>query len=115
MDLRVLADLDAGGKTRAVAAKYTVSGSWVRRLAQTRRDTGRVAPAAQRHGPASAWGADADRPRQAVAESPDATSAEHRQRLGLGYGRTTLSRAVRALGLVRKESPSGRPSRTART
>lgn len=117
MDLRVrvLADLDAGGKTRAVAAKYTVSESWVRRLVQTRREAGRVAPATQRHGPAPAWVADADRLRRAVAEAPDATLAEYRQRLGLGFGRTTLSRALRALGLVRKKSPSGRPSRTAPT
>ena len=112
---RVLAALDAGAKTRGVGAKFTVSESWVRRLVQTRRETGRVAPATQRHGPPPAWAADADRLRAAVAESPDATLAEYRRRLGLGYGRSALSNALRALGLVRKKSPSGRPSRTGPT
>ncbi len=108
---RVLADLDAGATARAVAAKFTVRESWVRRLRQTRRETGRVAPAARRHGPAPAWAADADRLRKAVAENPDATPAEHRRRHALGYGRTTPSYALRGLGLVRKKSRPGRPSR----
>jgi hypothetical protein len=48
---RVLADCDAGLGTRAVAAKYRVSESWVRRLKQVRRQTGRTAPSALRRGP----------------------------------------------------------------
>ena len=52
MDLRAraLLDSDAGMKAADVAAKYRVSGSWVRRLKQRRRDTGEVAPRVQRHG-----------------------------------------------------------------
>ena len=52
MDLRerVLLDSDAGMKAADVAAKYRVSGSWVRLLKQRRRDTGEVAPRVQRHG-----------------------------------------------------------------
>jgi transposase len=47
MDLRVrvLADCDAGMRTRAVARKYTVSESWVRHLKRRRAATGEVAPA----------------------------------------------------------------------
>ena len=43
MDLRerVLLDSDAGMKAAEVAAKYRVSGSWVRLLKQRRRDTAR--------------------------------------------------------------------------
>lgn len=41
---RVLADCDRGLSTRAVATKYSVSESWVRRLKQRRRETGAVAP-----------------------------------------------------------------------
>ena len=46
MDLRerVLLDSDAGMKAADVAAKYRVSGSWVRLLKQRRRETGEVAP-----------------------------------------------------------------------
>ena len=42
MDLRerALLDSDAGMKAAEVAAKYRVSGSWVRLLKQRRRDTG---------------------------------------------------------------------------
>ena len=116
MDLRVrvLADCDAGVGTRAVATKYTVSESWVRRLKQVRRDAGRVAPAARRS-PAPAWVAHADAIRAAVAARPDATLAEYRHRLALPVSVPTLARALVALGLVRKKSRSGRPSRTART
>ena len=37
-------------KAADVAAKYRVSGSWVRLLKQRRRETGEVAPRVQRHG-----------------------------------------------------------------
>ena len=52
MDLRerALLDSDAGMKAADVAAKYRVSGSWVRLLKQRRRETGEVAPRVQRHG-----------------------------------------------------------------
>jgi transposase len=57
MDLRqrVLADCDAGLATAQVATKYRVSPAWVRRLKQRRRQTGQVAPTAQRHGPRPSW------------------------------------------------------------
>ena len=45
-----LLDSDAGMKAADVAAKYRVSGSWVRLLKQRRRDTGEVAPRVQRPG-----------------------------------------------------------------
>ena len=52
MDLqeRALLDSDAGMTAADVAAKYRVSGSWVRLLKQRRRETGEVAPRVQRHG-----------------------------------------------------------------
>jgi transposase len=112
---RVLADCDGGMGTRAVARKYRVSESWVRRLKQTRRQTGRVTPAAQRHGPAPGWVAHADRIRAAVAAAPDATLDEYRARFALPLSRSALARALAALGLSRKKSRSGRPSRTAPT
>lgn len=117
MDLRgrVLADCDGGGTTRSVAAKYRVSESWVRRLKQTRRETGRVAPPGHAGGWTPGWVTHADRIRAAVAAAPDATLAEYRQRFGLPLSRSALARALAALGLSRKKSRSGRPSRTGRT
>ena len=52
MDLRerALLDSDAGMTAADVAAKYRVSGSWVRLLKQRRRETGEVAPRVQRQG-----------------------------------------------------------------
>ena len=47
---RARLDSDAGMKAADVAAKYRVSGSWVRLLKQRRRETGEVAPRVQRHG-----------------------------------------------------------------
>jgi transposase len=53
MDLRVrvLADCDNGLDTKAVAAKYSVSEAWARRLEQRGRQTGEVAPCRGRPGP----------------------------------------------------------------
>jgi transposase len=117
MDLRerVLAACDAGRGTRAVAAAFSVSEAWVRRLKQRRRETGAVSPTRQRHGPLPAAVTHADAIRAAVREHPDATLDEYRRRHGLRLSRSALARAVAALGLSRKKSRSGPPSRTART
>ena len=107
MDLRerVLADCDAGLGAKAVAQKYSVSESWVRRLLQRRREHGEVAPREQRHGPLPSWQADgyADALRAAVAETPDATLEELQQRLGLAVAVSTLWRACAALGFSFKK------------
>ena len=52
MDLRerALLDSDAGMKAADAAAKYRVSGSWVRLVKQRWRETGEVAPRVQRQG-----------------------------------------------------------------
>jgi transposase len=112
---RVLADCDRGLTTRAVATKYSVSESWVRRLKQRRRESGEVAPRAPDPGPEPSWHAYADRLREAIAHTPDATLEELRDRLGLAVALSTLWRAVAALGLsVKKKSP-GRRSKTGPT
>jgi transposase len=117
MDLRVrvLADCDAGMATPAVAAKYSVSAAWVRRLKQRRSQTGETAPRQSRHGPQPSWHAYADRLCEAIRLTPDATLAELRQKLGLAVALSTLWRAVAALGLTVKKKSSGRRSRTGRT
>ena len=97
---RVLADGDAGASTAEVAAKYRVSASWVRRLKQRRRVAGETAPRPQRHGPPPKWAPHAEAIRASVREAPDATLEEHRRRLGLDLGVSTLWRAFDALGLT---------------
>src|SRR5688572_5410064 len=108
---RVLKDCDAGAKTVAVAAKYSVSPAWVRRLKQRRRQTGQVAPTRQRHGPRPGWQPHAGRIRQAVAESPDLTLREYIARFALPVSKSALGRGLAALGLSRKKSRSGPASR----
>src|SRR5262245_19913052 len=105
MDLRrrVLDDCDRGLSTRAVATKYSVSESWVRRLKQRRRQTGEVTARTAATGPRPSWQAYAERLRDAIRQTPDATLAELRDRLGLTVALSTLWRAVAALGLSVKK------------
>jgi transposase len=116
MDLRVriLADCDAGVGTAAVAAKYSVSRSWVRRLKQRRKATGEVGPRpGKRRAPGLTTKAEALR--AAVAAEPDATLEELKARLQLTCSLATLWRALAALDLTVKKKSPGRPSRTGRT
>ena len=112
---RILADCDRGLTTRAVATKYDVSESWVRRLKQRRRQIGATAPRTQAHGPRPSWDGYADRLRDAIRQTPDATLGELRARLGLTVALSTLWRAVAALGLSVKKKSRGLRSRTGPT
>ena len=101
MDLRerILADADAGLGTKAVAAKYRVSESWVRRLKQVRRETGRIGPKPPSPGRTRKLaGRDAEL-RDLVTADPDATLADALDRVRLSF----------------KKKSSGRPSRIGRT
>jgi transposase len=113
--VRVLADLDAGAPPKDVAAKFSVSVAWVRRLRQRRRTSGEIEPRSQRHGPRPSWDAYAAALRQAIADTPDATLAELRAQLGLTVALSTLWRAVAALGLSFKKRSPAPPSRTGPT
>ena len=111
---RVLAAVDAKDGTRAaIAARFSVSTAWIRRLVQRRRETGAIAPRPHRGGPApSLTPADRARLRAPVAQQPDATLAELRDGLAAPVGIMTIARALRALRLPLKKSRTGRPSRT---
>ena len=100
---RILADCDAGQSTEEVAAKYRVSSSWVRRLKQRRRETGSIAPKAQRHGSPPKWTEHAESIAEAVRRAPDASVEELRLRLGLPLSHATLWRAIKALGFTLKK------------
>ena len=117
MDLRVrIFDArEAGDPTAEVAERFAVSPAFVRRLMQRHRETGSLAPSAARRGRPPRPLADADRLRAAVADAPGLTAREARDRLGLAASPVTVWRMLRRLGLTHQKSPSGPPSRTART
>jgi len=116
---RVLEAVDAGSHSRLqIAGLFRVSVAWIRRLVQRRRQTGSIAPLPRRHGPAPLLD---EQLRQQLAtlvrDTPDATLAELRDRLGGGVSVATLWRALDALGLTRKKSrcmPASRAGRTCR-
>ena len=112
---RVLKDCDAGMGTKAVAGKYAVSESWVRKLKRQRRETGAIEPLTATPGPKPTLEPHADRLRELVRAEPDLSAGEYRDRLGVDVAPVTVWRALRRLGLTFKKSRSGRPSRTART
>ena len=112
MDLRerALLDSDAGMKAADVAAKYRVSGSWVRLLKQRRRDTGEVAPRVQRQGRRGMLEPHLHTLAALIAAHPDRTRAELKDALATPASVPTVWRAVRALGLT--VTKNGPPVRT---
>jgi len=107
---RVLEDCDQCGSTREVALKYRVSESWVRRLKQRRREHGEIAARQRRPNPPQ-WAAHSDQLRELVAQHPDATLRELRQRWSAAVSIATLARALRTLGFTFKKRSSALPSR----
>src|SRR5216117_1361951 len=80
---RVWADCQAGMATPAVAQKYSVSASWVRRLEQQHKATGSLARRPPSTGRPVVLAPHEARVRELVREDPDATLAELRHRLGI--------------------------------
>lgn len=106
---RVLADCDADMGTKAVARKYSVSPSWVRKLKKQRRDTGSIEPLVATPGPKPTLAAHEGRLRELLRAKPDRTAADCREALGVGAAVVTVWRAIRRLGFTHKKSgPRGR-------
>ena len=105
-----------------VAERMGCCASWVRRLIQ-RRDAhadpasdDALAPLpAKRPDNDKLDEADLDELRALIAKTPDMTLAELAAALGTKVGTTTVWRATRKLGLVRKKSRSTPPSRAGPT
>jgi transposase len=116
MDLRerVVAACDARDGTRdQIAARFSVSVSWVRKLLRQRRDTGSFDPKPHGGGRAPAFdGAAAARLREAVKADNDATLEELARTSGVACSAPAVYRALDRLGITRKKSRGGRPSRT---
>jgi transposase len=114
----VLAACDAGHGTRAVALRFDVSESWVRRVKQERREQGKVAPLLKRRRRKS-WESHAAWILAKLDQRPDiylrelvAAAQEER---GWKVSDTTLSRACRGLRQTRKKRRVYRPSNNGKT
>lgn len=108
---RVIAAHDGGLRTKQVADLFRVSGSWVRRVMQRRRETGETTP--RPRGGATVVKVDPARLRRLVEEQPDATTRELHERLGADCSVSAVDMALRRLGLSFKKRRSRRPSGTA--
>jgi len=101
---QVLAACDAGEGTQAVALRFNVSQSWVRRIKQQRRESGKVAPATTRNRIAK-WRAIESQIRAAIEEQPDLTLTELKAKLNTDFCVQTLCNALHTLKLTLKKSP----------
>lgn len=103
---QVLAACDAEEGTQAVALRFNVSESWVRRIKQQRRETGQVAPktAAPRQPKWHAW---TDWLLAKLAARPDVYLRELQAELKVERGEDvclmTICNACRALERTRKK------------
>ena len=114
MDLRVrvMADVDSGMGTNAVAKKYRVSADWVRKLKRFRRETGDFGPRKQRVSHATKLDGHLEELQQLVADKPDSTLEELCAALSVSVSQSTVWRALRRLQMTFKKS-SARPGATA--
>lgn len=117
MDLRerVVAACDARDGTRdRIAARFSVSVSWIRDLLRRHRETGSIAPKPHGGGRAPAFdGPGSTRLREAVRADDDATLEELGRAAGVECSVPAVCRTLARLGITRKKSRGGRPSRTA--
>jgi transposase len=102
---RVIAACDARDGTRdQIAARFSVSVAWVRKLVRQRRDTGSIAPKPHGGGRRSAFdAAAAAQLRQAVRDDNDATLAELAGASGVACSPAAVFRALGRLGITRKK------------
>jgi len=114
----VLAACDAGGGTREVTLRFSVSESWVRRIKQERRELGKVAPQTTRNRRKS-WEPHAEWILAKLDAQPDiylrelqAAALEER---GWQVSDVTLSRACRDLQRTRKKRRLWRQSSSGKT
>ena len=113
---RVVAACDARNGTREeIATRFSVSSAWIRKLLRQRRQTGSIAPKPRGCGRPPAFDtAAAARLREAVRDDNDATLQELARAADVSCGPSAVHRALARLGITRKKSHGGRPSKTGR-
>ena len=110
---RVIAAYQAEqGTQRQIADRFCVSIQWVRKILYHHRHTGSIEPKPHGGGRARVIDREAgERLRQAVADRPDATLAELAQAADVAASPAMVHRALVGLGITRKKSRGGPPSR----
>ena len=110
---RIVAAFDAKeGTQQQVAQRFCVSTDLVRKLLRQRRNTGSIEPKPHGGGRTRVIGPEASqRLRQAVAQNDDATLAQLAEAAGVAASPSMVHRALKDLGITRKKSPAGPPSR----
>ncbi len=93
---------DAGAGTRAVATRFNVSESWVRRIKQERREQGKLAPLKTRRRTPK-WAVHAERIVVLIRQAPDLTLEELQTQLQTTLSVQTLCRALQRLRLTLKK------------
>src|SRR3954454_21961737 len=106
---RVVAACDAGDATRPrVAARFSVSVPWIRKLLRQRRDTGSIAPKPHGGGRGPAVHDQAHgRLREATRPDDDATLEELARAAGVACCASAVHRALARLRITRKKSCGG--------
>ena len=105
---RVIALRDRGKPTAVVAELLDVSRSWVRRVMQVRRESGRTS--ALPRGGKRYQKVNLNRLAELVGAQPDATAAELHARLGCDCSLSAVDEALRRMGLTFKKRRSMRPT-----
>ena len=100
--LEVLAAYESGLGTREIALHFGCSESWVRRVKQEYREQGKTEPATTRNR-IPKWAAYSDQIQKEIAECPDITLGELKQKLNTELSRRTLCTALKKLKLTLKK------------
>lgn len=102
----VLAACDGGSATREVATRFGVSESWIRRIKQDRRESGKVAAKTTRNRK-HVWDDWSDWLTKKIDSRPDIylreIQADLSSELGVDVSLFTISKACRALKRTRKK------------
>jgi transposase len=109
----VLAACDLGAGTKAVALRFKVSESWVRRVKQEFRESGKTAPCTQRKR-VPEWAKHAEQIHTLYSQQADLTLRELQEALGTELSLPTLCNALRVLKLTLKKSNLRRRTRSPR-
>jgi transposase len=104
-----------GWSTREIREALGVSRAWVDSIKRLHASGQPLEPKSRANRRAALAKRQGDRIAARVAEHPGTTLEDLRHDLGLTESVATICRAVRALGLSLKKSPSSRPSATGRT
>jgi len=109
---RVLAAYERGMQTKEIAARFSVSRAWARRVKQRFRERGERSPRPM--GGPRVIKINQARLAELVAQRPDATVRELRELLGIECCESAIGFALQRLGLSFKKRRSMLPSKTAR-